>query len=68
MIEVSLPENYFSIEKLHGWLRENFSQKDYNRWSIITYPGRGYVIRFNNDNDALMFNLKWDHNENEHLV
>lgn len=61
MTEVKIPKNYDTIENLHGWLSENFQQKHDSRWKIICYPGRGYLIEFQEDNDALLFSLKWKH-------
>jgi hypothetical protein len=61
MTEVKLPKNYDSIEVLHTWLRENFEQEHDSRWRIIAYPGRGYLIEFVEDHDAMMFSLKWKH-------
>jgi hypothetical protein len=59
MTEVNIPHNYDSIESLHKWLLDNFWQHSGERWWIITYPGRGYCIRFTNQHDAMMFSLKW---------
>jgi hypothetical protein len=61
MIEVNIPDNYGSIEELHSWLSKNFHQTRPNKWMIITYPGRGYCIRFYDRKDAIMFSLKWNY-------
>ena len=64
MIDVLIPANYESIERLADWLQRHipheFNVDGGPRWKIVT----GYSswhIRFFREQDATLFGLLWKH-------
>jgi len=52
--------NMYVWKELHDWCKQNIGS-DYYTWF-------GNVFWFNNEQDALLFDLRWNHNEHHQIT